>query len=155
MFKKISRQLTKYKEKKNFVIEKILCFITPQCIQFSKGVKGRRKKTISCGPVRKVLRQKTVILLTIFFYFFFYIFRYAYQKIQNGLKRMFLINKKKTVLTDILSKNFIKYVSILFLFRTFCIFFYLNKLFWLRTGDWPPPPFTDQSEANRFFLRPP
>ena len=26
-----------------------------------------------------------------------------------------------------------------------------KKLFWLRTGGWPPPPFMDRSVTNRFF----
>ena len=37
--------------------------------------KGRRQKTISCGPVRIV-------------------FRYAYQKMQNGLNYMFFMKEK-------------------------------------------------------------
>ena len=54
---------------------------------------GRRKKNICCGPVRKVLTlphstAKTSFLRTPLF--LKNIFKYAYQKIKNGLKRMFL-----------------------------------------------------------------
>ena len=73
--------------------------------------------------------------------FFFIIFRYAYQNIQNSLKRK---TGPKEHISQIFSS---KYIFLLHLFS------FLKKLFWLRTGgSLPPPPFTARSVTFIFFF---
>ena len=142
--------------------------------------KGRRKKTpIRYGqsltePPPLPVRRKTVFSeKNIFFYI---IFRYAYQKMQNGLKvKTYVFMKEKNFgykgkhlsryFHKILKffngypcKKVTKYVCIFFPFQNilhlFLFFSKKNTYFGYGQGVCPPPPFTDWSVTSRFFLTP-
>ena len=87
-------------------------------------------------------------------------FRYAYQKMQNGLKRIFFMKEKifgskgkisifyenivkiAQVFNEYPCKNATKYFCIFFCFRQFCIFFSFsekNTYFGYGQGVCPPP----------------
>ena len=83
---------------------------------FREGVKNYFYRPVHnfLSPPSTV-RQKTFFCELLIFFFFFLIIRYAYQKMQNGLKRMFFMKEKnfgsKKVFNGYPCKNVTKYLT--------------------------------------------
>ena len=121
--------------------------ISKRVFLIKTSAKGRRKKNISCGPVRKVM-SPTPYVAVFQFYFFcnFFHFSICISKDPDSLMNIFRC--PNTYISKMFQQN------TLFPFHIILHFFLIIKKKYFGCGQRVPPPplpFTDRSATNIFF----